>query len=70
LVFNLAVDYRFGHVLAMKLLLFVLLGLPGILLAQGGLPNNARERAERTVKAMGMKIDSVLAVSPIGFSEI
>jgi hypothetical protein len=39
LVFNLAVDYRFGHALAMKLLLFVLLGLPGILLAQGGLPN-------------------------------
>jgi uncharacterized protein YggE len=38
-VFNLAVDYRFGHALAMKLLLFVLLILPGVLFAQGGLPN-------------------------------
>jgi hypothetical protein len=39
LVFNLAVDYRFGHALAIKLLLFVLLILPGVLFAQGGLPN-------------------------------
>jgi len=38
-VFNLALDYRFGNALAMSLLLFVLLGLPGILLADGGLPN-------------------------------
>ncbi len=32
--------------------------------------SNARERAEKTVKAMGMKIDSVFAVSPVGFLEI
>jgi len=31
---------------------------------------NARERGERTVKPMGMKIDSVFAASPIGFPEI
>jgi uncharacterized protein YggE len=31
---------------------------------------NARERAEKTLKPMGMKIDSVFAVSPIGFPEI
>jgi uncharacterized protein YggE len=31
---------------------------------------NARERAEKTLKEMGMKIDSVFAVSPIGFPEI
>jgi uncharacterized protein YggE len=31
---------------------------------------NARERAEKTLKPMGMKIDSVFAVSPIGFAEI
>lgn len=31
---------------------------------------NARERAEKTLKPMGMKIDSVFAVSPINFSEI
>ncbi|PYK61318.1 MAG: hypothetical protein DME43_02745 [Verrucomicrobia bacterium] len=31
---------------------------------------NARRRAERMVKAMGLKIDSVFAISPIGFSEI
>jgi uncharacterized protein YggE len=36
---SLAVDYRFGHPLAMKRLPFVLLVLPGILLAQGGLPS-------------------------------
>ena len=38
-VFNLAVDCRFGHALATKPLLFVLLVLPEGLLAQGGLPN-------------------------------
>ncbi len=31
---------------------------------------NARERAEKTLKTMGMKIDSVFAVAPIGFTEI
>lgn len=31
---------------------------------------NARERAEKTVKAMGMKIDSIFAVSPVAFPEI
>jgi uncharacterized protein YggE len=31
---------------------------------------DARERADKTVKALGMKIDSVFAVSPIGFPEI
>lgn len=31
---------------------------------------NARERAERTLNAMGMKIDSVFAVSPVAFPEI
>jgi uncharacterized protein YggE len=31
---------------------------------------NARELAEKTLKTMGMKIDSVFAVSPVGFSEI
>jgi uncharacterized protein YggE len=32
--------------------------------------SDARERAEKTVKALGMKIDSVFAVSPVAFSEI
>jgi uncharacterized protein len=32
--------------------------------------SNARERAEKTVKATGMKIDSVFAVSPVAFPEI
>jgi uncharacterized protein YggE len=32
--------------------------------------SNARERAEKTLKAMGMKIDSVFAVSPVIFPEI
>jgi uncharacterized protein YggE len=32
--------------------------------------SNARERAEKTLKAMGMKIDSVFAVSPVAFPEI
>ena len=36
---SLAVDCRFSHAPVMKPLLFVLLVLPGILLAQGGLPN-------------------------------
>jgi uncharacterized protein YggE len=36
---SLAVDCRFGHPVAMKISLFVLLILPGILLADGGLPN-------------------------------
>ena len=31
---------------------------------------NARERAEKTLKTMGMKIDSVFAVSPSSFPEI
>lgn len=31
---------------------------------------NARERADSTAKAMGMKIDSVFAVSPVNFLEI
>jgi len=31
---------------------------------------NARERAEKTLKAMGMKVDSVFAVSPVTFTEI
>lgn len=31
---------------------------------------NARERAERSLKAMEMKIDSVFAVSPVAFSQI
>lgn len=31
---------------------------------------NARERAEKTLKAMQMKIDSVFAVSPVTFPEI
>jgi uncharacterized protein len=31
---------------------------------------NAREQAEKTLKAMGMKIDSVFAVSPVAFPEI
>jgi len=31
---------------------------------------NARERAEKTLKTMGMKIDSVFAVSPVTFPEI
>jgi uncharacterized protein YggE len=31
---------------------------------------NAHEQAEKTLKAMGMKIDSVFAVSPVAFPEI
>jgi uncharacterized protein YggE len=31
---------------------------------------NARERAEKTLKAIGMKLDSVFAVSPVTFPEI
>jgi len=31
---------------------------------------DARERAEKTLKAMGMKIDSTFAVSPVAFPEI
>lgn len=31
---------------------------------------NGRERAEKTLKAIGMKIDSVFAVSPVAFPEI
>jgi len=31
---------------------------------------NAREQAEKTLKQMGMKIDSVFAISPVGFPEI
>jgi uncharacterized protein YggE len=31
---------------------------------------NARERADKTVKAMGMKIDTVFAVSPVAFPEL
>src|ERR1700682_1859266 len=31
---------------------------------------NARERAEKTLKEMGMKIDSVFAVSPVAFPAI
>jgi uncharacterized protein YggE len=31
---------------------------------------NARERAEKTLKAIGMRIDSVFAVSPVAFPEI
>lgn len=31
---------------------------------------NAREQADRTVKAMGMKIDSVFAISPTSFPQI
>jgi uncharacterized protein YggE len=31
---------------------------------------NARERADKTAKALGMKIDSVFAVSPVAFPEI
>jgi uncharacterized protein YggE len=31
---------------------------------------NARERAEKTLKATGMKIDSIFAVSPVAFPEI
>src|SRR5437867_2797275 len=31
---------------------------------------DARERAEKTLKPMGMKIDSVFAVSPVPFPEI
>ncbi len=31
---------------------------------------NAHERADKTLKAIGMKIDSVFAVSPVAFTEI
>jgi uncharacterized protein YggE len=31
---------------------------------------NAREQAEKTLKPIGMKIDSVFAVSPVSFPEI
>ena len=31
---------------------------------------NAREQADKTLKAMGMKIDSLFAISPVSFSEI
>ena len=31
---------------------------------------NGRERAEKTVKTMGMRIDSVFAISPVAFPEI
>ena len=31
---------------------------------------NARERAEKTLKSLGMKIDSVFAISPVAFPEI
>lgn len=31
---------------------------------------NARQRAEKTLKTMNMKIDSVFAVSPVAFLEI
>jgi hypothetical protein len=31
---------------------------------------NARERAEKTLKEIGMKIDSIFAVSPVTFPEI
>lgn len=31
---------------------------------------NARERAEKTLQAVGMKIDSIFAVSPVAFPEI
>jgi uncharacterized protein YggE len=31
---------------------------------------NARERAEKTLKEIGMKIDSIFAVSPVSFPEI
>lgn len=31
---------------------------------------NARERAEKTLQAVGMKIDSIFAVSPVSFPEI
>jgi len=31
---------------------------------------NARERSEKTLKAMGLKIDSIFAVSPVAFPEI
>jgi uncharacterized protein YggE len=31
---------------------------------------NARDRAEKTLKAIGMKIDSVFAVSPVAFPDI
>jgi uncharacterized protein YggE len=31
---------------------------------------NAREKAEKTLKPMGMKIDSIFAVSPVSFPEI
>jgi hypothetical protein len=31
---------------------------------------NARERAEKTLKTMGMKIDGVFGVSPVAFPEI
>jgi uncharacterized protein YggE len=91
----------------MKLLLFVLLILPGVLFAQGGLPNqpyiyvegkaeiekpadmvtlrfevvaqeelwtkaitNAREQAEKTLNPVGMKVDSVFAISPVPVPEI
>jgi uncharacterized protein len=37
--FDLAAKSRFGHAPAMKPLLFLLLVLPGLILAQGGLPN-------------------------------
>ena len=31
---------------------------------------NAREQAEKTLKTMGMKLDSIFAVSPVAFTEI
>ena len=31
---------------------------------------DARERAEKTLKASGMKVDSVFALSPVSFPEI
>ena len=31
---------------------------------------NARERAEKTLKEIGMKIDSIFPVSPVTFPEI
>lgn len=32
--------------------------------------SKAREQADKTLKAMGMKIDSLFAISPVSFSEI
>ena len=64
-VFNLAVDCRFDHALAMKIFVFALLSLPMSLLGEGGLPSQpyiyvvGKAGVEKTADIVILRFDLV-----------